>query len=236
MTRRYYVPNLRIAAAPASVSLPDAEALHAIRVMRVKAGDRITLFDGHGYESEAIVTSVTKRKCDCDAQAAVAVDREPSHRLHLGIALPKADRARELMERLTELGVSVVTPLVAERTQWAASSGLLAKLGRAVVEASKQCGRNELMRITASASAESFFREASSGDPQRWIAHPGGTLWRQLPEHSSNETVVAIGPEGGWSDAELAEASDCGFAKVGLGKRVYRIETAAAFFGSLFAD
>lgn len=239
MTRRYFFPDLPPMGGP--ISLPDTEAQHAARVMRVQIGQSITLFDGKGHESEATVTSVTKRECHCQAHPAEAMDRESSQKLHLGIALPKPDRARELIERLTELGVWAITPLVAERTQRAPSDAMMEKLARGVIESSKQCGRNHLMRLLPPTSAQSFFQECGSLAIERWIAHPQGSpLTRMLREENTRppatDVLAAVGPEGGWSDAELDSADNCGFVKVGLGKRIYRIETAATVIASLLAD
>jgi 16S rRNA (uracil1498-N3)-methyltransferase len=234
MTRRYHVPDLPLRGGP--VPLPESEAQHAARVMRVQPGDRITLFDGNGHESQAVVRAVRKRECECDAEAAVWVDRETSQSLHLGVALPKSDRARELIERLTELGVRTVTPLVAERSQRPPSGALLEKLSRAVVEASKQCGRNRLMEIGDTQVAKSFFDAHRLAGPSRWIAHSDGQPIGPLAAEPHATVVAAVGPEGGWTDAELQAASQCGFLPVGLGKRIYRIETAASMIGAVLSD
>jgi 16S rRNA (uracil1498-N3)-methyltransferase len=234
MTRRYFVPDLPLRGGV--VPLPESEAQHAARVMRVQPGERITLFDGKGHESQAVVRAVRKRECECDAEAAVAVDREPSRSLHLGVALPKSDRARQLIERLTELGVRTVTPLVAERSQRPPSVSLLEKLSRAVVEASKQCGRNRLLEIGDAQDAKSFFDDHPPAGGSRWIAHPDGQPIGPLAAEPHATVVAAVGPEGGWTDAELQVASQCGFVTVGLGKRIYRIETAASIIGAVLSD
>ncbi len=231
MTRRYFVPDLPPNGGP--ISLPDAEAQHAIRVMRVQVGQSMTLFDGSGNEAVARVTGVTKRQCQCEAEIAAAINRESIHKLHLAVALPKPDRARELIERLTELGVSSLTPLVAERSQRPPSEALVAKLDRAVVEASKQCGRNRLLQITSPSTSQDFFRQSQSKRMTRWIADPEGGKLPPMTEHPPAEVIAAVGPEGGWSDAELDSAIECGFVKLGLGKRIYRIETAATVIAAL---
>jgi 16S rRNA (uracil1498-N3)-methyltransferase len=234
MTRRYFVPDLPLRGGP--VPLPESEAQHASRVMRIQPGDRITLFDGKGHESQAIVRTVSKRECECDAEAAEAVDRETSRSLHLGVALPKSDRARELIERLTELGVRKVTPLVAARSQRPPSAALLEKLSRAVVEASKQCGRNRLLEIADTRDANAFFEDHRLAGAARWIAHPDGQPLGPLAAEPQTSVVAAVGPEGGWIEGEVEVAQQCGFLRVGLGKRICRIETAAAMIAAVFAD
>jgi len=223
MTRRYFVPDL-----PPSggwVGLPNAEAQHATRVMRLQIGDPVILFDGKGSESQAIVTAVSRNECHCDARPSALVDREPARAVHFGIALPKPDRARELIERLTELGVKSVTPLVAQRTQRPASNSLLEKLERGVVEACKQSGRNELLQIKPTQQASKFF--TTHAEIRRLIAHPSSEAKSLMAGNQSSEVIAAIGPEGGWTDEEFQTATDHGFEPVALGQRIYRVETAA---------
>ena len=246
MTRRYFVPDLPLRGG--LVTLSGAEAQHAIRVMRVQSGQEITLFDGKGHESAASVLAVDKKSCQCEAAAAEAIDRESSRALRMGVALPKPDRARELIERLTELGVETVVPLVAARTQRPPSPSMMEKLRRAVIEASKQCGRNQLMMLQAPLSAAEFFRDhdrlVPSGEDRagaeriasRWIAHPGGEPLAELAARATSPVVVAIGPEGGWTEDELDIACHSGFLPIDLGKRIYRIETAATAIAAALAD
>ncbi|QDV43064.1 Ribosomal RNA small subunit methyltransferase E [Stieleria neptunia] len=235
MTRRYYAPDL--APGGGLVPLSDAEASHAARVMRAKVGDVITLFDGCGHESESSIVSIDKRNCVVQAAAAVAIDREPKCRTHLGIALPKPERCKEMIERLTELGVHRVTPLVCQRTQRPPTDSLLTKLRRIVIESSKQCERNVLMTIDAPTSMEAFLAEPRDG--VRWIAHPDGKPIQSLAAQSlaaqslaaeidaATSATVLIGPEGGFSDEEVQTAVDSGYRQIGLAARIYRVETAA---------
>ena len=223
MTRRYFVPDL-----PQNggvVGLPSSEAQHATRVMRVQVGDSITLFDGKGHEATAIITELARNECDCAAAPSEPVNRQPARAIHLGIALPKPDRARELIERLTELGVTSVTPLTAERTQRPPSDSLLEKLRRGVIEACKQCGRNQLMQVLPPQPATDFF--ASSNKETRLIAHVSDESMTLDAALESSTVIAAIGPEGGWTDNEVRRAADHGFQPITLGKRIYRIETAA---------
>jgi len=231
MTRRYYVPDL--IRGGGTVTLTGAEAHHAIHVMRVEVGDSVELFDGKGSQSQAVVTKLSRSECDCKAEPAQLIDREPSRAVHLGIALPKPDRARELVERLTELGVKTVTPLVAERTQRPASEAQLEKLRRGVIEACKQSGRNELLRITEPQPAKDYF--AVAHNTVRLIAHPSSDAISLSQIPAAAEVKAAIGPEGGWTDDEVRIAIEHGFESVDLGRRIYRIETAATVVASVLA-
>lgn len=232
MTRRYYHPNLPPNGG--SVTLGESESQHAIRVMRVKVGDEIVLFDGKAMQAGATVSEVTRRDCHCSVLAAEHIDREPTNKLHLAVALPKPDRAKELIERLTELGVATVTPIVAERTQRPPSPSLMDKLRRGVIEACKQSERNVLMQIADPTSLEDYLETAGSVST-KWIAHPNGDFINDVSIEANSEFAALIGPEGGWSDQEVAGAIQAGYKKLGLGKRIYRIETAAVVIAAKLA-
>ena len=227
MTSRYHLAGLPIGGG--SLSLPPAESHHAATVMRVRCGDRLTLFDGQGHEAEATIVSVSKREVRLTAEPAVYRPRENRRAVTLAVAMPKGDRARELVERLTELGIDRLVPLHCERSPWAVSAAALAKWQRVAVEACKQCGRNRLMEIEEPQSvAEQLGRPLADGEIG-WFAHPGGGEMNadSLGERSATAIRVAIGPEGGFTEGEVAAARAAGWTPVGLGERIYRIETAA---------
>ncbi len=229
MTRRYYVSDL-----PSNgglVPLPTAEAQHALRVMRVSVGDSVILFDGQGRESTARIETTGRNECICTAEAVREVDRELPISLHLAIALPKPDRAREMIERLTEIGVAKVTPLIADRTQRPPSDSLIGKLQRSVIEACKQCERNRLLEIDSAIAASGFFQQPHPG--RCLIAQPGGNTMELSVSDVRQDLTVAIGPEGGFSEGEVDLALKQGFNSVGLGPRIYRVETAATVVASM---
>ena len=230
MTRRYFVPDLPVAGG--LVALPEAEAQHASRVMRVQAGDQLIVFDGAGNEAAATFVQVSRKECHCQVDAVRAVNREPTREIHLAIALPKPDRSRELIERLTELGVCSLTPLVAHRTQRPPTDSMLAKLRRGVIEACKQSGRNRLLDLNEPIRADAFFQACDQND--RWIAHPvNGKPIGDIAK--SGVFHIAIGPEGGWTDDEVNLAMSNGFTSIDLGPRIYRIETAATVLAAILA-
>ncbi len=271
MTVRYFVPDMPNAGG--EWELPEGEAHHAATVMRTRVGDRVVLFDGRGHQAQAVVTAVSKRVVRCECEGADYVPRDNAIGMWLGVALPKGDRAKELVERLTELGVDRLTPLGCERSPWDVSEGTFAKLTRVVIEACKQSGRNRLMRIDPPARCSDWLKggavsgvggeaavvEAAVGEGEgmgslgvgpAWLAHPGGQgigdLVLSARAGSGSELSLAssragergwvrmaIGPEGGFTDAEVAVGESAGWIKVGLGERIYRIETAAVLLASL---
>src|SRR5262249_10710765 len=126
-----------------------------------------------------------------------------------------------LIEKLTELGVTDFTPLLTERGVVKADEAKADKLRRAVVEASKQCGRNVLMRVHKPAR---WVEWCPSQTGRRLIAHPGGGERMLL---TPGATTVAIGPEGGFTVSEVEAAVAAGWRRWSLGSRVLRVETAA---------
>ncbi|TWU50532.1 Ribosomal RNA small subunit methyltransferase E [Rubripirellula tenax] len=207
------------------MALPPEEAQHAIRVMRIQPDDVVTLFDGRGFQCDARVVSLGRNECQCEVGDVQLIDREPECCIHFGVALPKPDRAKELIERLTELGVAAVTPIVGQRSQRPPKGAFVDKLRRGVVEACKQSGRNHLMEIRDTMSASDFFASVDGG--VSLIAHPETGAAKVSRFVGQSRVTVAIGPEGGWSNEEVELAIGAGFECVDLGPRIYRIETAA---------
>lgn len=209
---------------PCVCRLQGDEARHATRVMRLGAGDAVTLFDGTGWEYTAVVRSVARSEIELVVTAAESIDREAPVRVTLGVAMPKGDRQKVLVEKLTELGVACLTPLVTERSVAQPKASGVEKLRRTVIEASKQCGRNRLMQIDEPTPLQAFLERCDAD--RRLIAHPHRD--RQAPATSVEGPVaVAIGPEGGFTEDEVAAAEAAGWGAVSLGRAILRVETAA---------
>lgn len=231
MTRRYYVPDLM--RQHPSIRLPDEEAAHAVKVMRLRVGDPVELFDGLGNQAAATVASLGRRECECNSETPQAVGREPDRPLELAVAMPKPERAKEMVERLTELGVSRLVPLTFERTQRPPSPSLIRKLERIVIEACKQSNRNQLMTIAPVMSLDQWIAQPAASPAEsiessiRLVAMPGGVSLNALPVKSNAPVSCVIGPEGGLTEDELTACLDAGLQSIDLGRRILRIETAA---------
>jgi 16S rRNA (uracil1498-N3)-methyltransferase len=204
--------------------LAGAEAHHLLHVMRAAPGNRVTLFDGTGWEFEAEVQRTGRTEVELAIVARQLVDREAATPLTLGVALPKGDRQKWLVEKATELGVARIVPLETQRSVAQPGGNALERLRRAVVEASKQCGRNRLMRIAAPRAWDEFLADHSQ-TACRLVAQPG----EKPPSRpvSCDAIVAAVGPEGGFTDEEFAQAVAQGWQPIGLGPRILRVETAA---------
>jgi 16S rRNA (uracil1498-N3)-methyltransferase len=172
------------------------------------------------------VESVGRSEVLVRVLARAHVDRELPRHLTLAVSLPKGDRQRWLVEKATELGVGRIVPLMTARSVAQPVATALARLRRAVIEASKQCGRNRLMEV-AEAQKWSDFVRAAPTKAIRWIAHRSPTVDKPAIARAGEDVVVAIGPEGGFTDDEVAAALAAGWSQLDLGPRVLRVETAA---------
>jgi 16S rRNA (uracil1498-N3)-methyltransferase len=205
------------------VSLDGPEAHHLATVCRLRPGDAVTLFNGDGREYAAHVVSVGKRAVELEIVAETEPAREVGFRLEVAAPLPKGDRADFLLEKLTELGATAFTPLRTARSVVHPHEAKLERLQRHIIEASKQCGRNVLLRVGPLTDWSAFV----GGDlpARRLVAHPGGEALSAAG--GGGDVALAVGPEGGLTDEEVEQARAAGWRVVGLGPRVLRVETAA---------
>ena len=235
MSYRFYCEEL---SPSEGAKLEGPEAHHLAHVMRVAVGDAVVLFDGKGHECAATVRRIGKARVELDVTQVEAIDRELSFSLVLGVALPKGERQKWLVEKAVELGVTRLVPLKTQRGV-ADPGSALTRLRRGVIEASKQCGRNRLMEIDEVAAADAFFGEAPA-EAVRLIGQPSDSTMPAavaLAEHGDPRAArfLAVGPEGGFTEVELSAARAAGWQPISLGPRVLRVETAAVALAALAA-
>ena len=221
MADRFHVPG------PIPVGefvLDGPEAHHLARVRRFTQGDRVILFNGDGREYPAEVLSTGRQSVVLTVLEGVEADREVGFDLVVASAVPKGDRADFLVEKLTELGATRFIPLVTARSVVVPKA--TAKFERAVIEASKQCGRNRLMTVDPPTPWAALV--GSTNLPLlRLILHTGGgmPIGQLDPKSVRRGVVVAVGPEGGFEADEIA--ADASWHAISLGPRILRVETAA---------
>ena len=223
MSERFFVtPPIAHDAA----TLTGDEARHLSTVMRAAVGQEVLLFDGSGFEFTGRIRALSKRGVELEIIDRRSISRELPVELTLAVALPKGDRQKWLIEKATELGVTRLVPLVTERGVAQPVEAALDRLRRAVIEASKQCGRNVLLAVEPAQEATAYFRESPRA-ALRIIADPDGSPLPGRDKNHAEPILTAIGPEGGFSPAELAAATSAGWQAVSLGRRILRVETAA---------
>jgi len=221
--------------------LTGDEAHHLAHVLRASVGDKVILFDNSGFEFVAHIEAINKRDVLLSVDRKELVDRELPGVLHIGVALPKGERQKWLIEKAVELGVTALTPLRTVHGVAQPTPEAIERLRRQVIEATKQCARNRLMTIHPSAALDEFCT-AMPDAALRLIAHPQQAMQLEqqiaaFPMHSREAGIaIAIGPEGGWAETELATASACGWLPVNLGKRILRVETAVCAAAAIGAS
>jgi 16S rRNA (uracil1498-N3)-methyltransferase len=209
------------------VVLYGSEAHHLLHVMRAVPGEHVVLFDGQGGQYDAKVVTCERKTVQLTVGMRQPDDHELPFRLTIGMPLPKGDRQRFLVDKLVELGVSRLVPLITARSTMKGENRTSTKLASYVIGATKQCGRNTLMEIDASLPWKKWIQLEA---PCRLIAHSNGHPWREVDLsklEKLEDTLIAIGPEGGFTDEELGQAEVQGWQAVALGPRTLRMETAA---------
>jgi 16S rRNA (uracil1498-N3)-methyltransferase len=244
---RFYCPNLPSPPAAgtrlpdASLPLDDDQARHARKVLRLRDGDGVELFNGQGLvargELRAGAGPATGAR-DLAAWVALTQVRQAQRlrpALDLAVAFPKGPRADDLVEQLSQAGVDELIPLRTRRGVVLPGTGKLARLQRAAVESAKQCGRNFLMTV---AEPHSLDQVIARGHDVRILADPrpaGPESGHLMPPlfQAAARVLVLIGPEGGWAPEEEQAADAALCTRWVLGPHVMRIETAALAAGVL---
>jgi 16S rRNA (uracil1498-N3)-methyltransferase len=206
------------------MSLSGSEAHHLLHVMRASPGEHVVLFDGRGGQYDAEVVVCGRKTIRLAIGTHSPEDCELAFELTIGMPLPKGERQRWLVEKLVELGVNWLVPLVTTRSSSHGENRTSAKLASYVVGATKQCGRNMLMEIAPVGSWEEWLARSA---PRRLIAHAGGRPLEEIDLSRPETTLITIGPEGGLTGEEVARAIDQGWQMIDLGSRTLRMETAA---------
>ena len=214
--------------------LEGDEARHLTRVLRAKVGDTVSLFDGSGREWPARVAAIGRDRVELDTTEPTVDPVPDAIPVTLAVALPKGDRQKWMVEKLTELGATRLIPLETTRGVAEATASAQARLERGVIESCKQCGRNTLMEIAAGRPLERLLAEVPAGACVV-IAHPGGRLLDAATMPPTATAMIAlVGPEGGFTDEELGTADRAGVIRISLGPRILRVETAAIALAARF--
>jgi 16S rRNA (uracil1498-N3)-methyltransferase len=231
---RFYAPAMT--ADSATVTLPEEEASHLVRVLRLGPGDEVRVFDGRGLERVASVARATRSIVDLTLGARIQPAPEPRIRVTLAQALLKADKFDGVLRDAVMLGVAAVRPLAAARIDVPAAAwrdgGRLERWQRVVVSSVKQCGRAVVPGVLPVADVAGCLT-ADTADVRIMLVEPS----RSTPERAvraldrggigdASSVLVLVGPEGGWSHQEVDDATAAGCRLVTLGRRVLRADAA----------
>ncbi|GAB4197917.1 MAG: RsmE family RNA methyltransferase [Phycisphaeraceae bacterium] len=227
---RFFCPDLPPAAAR-DISDPirelqKTESHHARNVLRLSVGDTVELFDGQGSLASAQITDFTSGRAIIHVTSVITAER-PRPYLTVASAVPKGPRAETMVDQLSQAGVDRFVPLCCERSVAVPHEGKLAKFRRQSIESAKQCRRLWLMDITDPQPPDVVW----SAEPEglKLLAQPDTKPTADLTETlaSADRVLVLIGPEGGWSERELAGATEAGCRPWTFSPHVLRIEAAS---------
>ena len=209
-------------------TLSEEESAHCVRVLRYTAGDEILITDGKGTTYTARITNPHPKHCDFEIISREKQEKHHAFHLHIAIAPTKnIERMEWAIEKCMEIGVDEITPLLcrfSERKQLRTD-----RLEKIILSAAKQSLTPYLPVLHELTPYEEFIKEQSQGQGQKFIAHCYKDEKRLLKDEIElgRDVLVLIGPEGDFSEKEVADALAAGFIPVSLGNSRLRTETAA---------
>ncbi len=226
MPRFYFPADLQIGA---QVDLPEQVAHHC-QVLRLAIGDMLVLFNGSGGSYVASLCSIEKRHVTVDIKTFDPTEIELPYAISLAQGLPESGKMDWIIEKAVELGAAGIHPLQTQRSVTRLSGDRAEKRRthwQGVIEsASEQCGRNRLAQLGGIADFKQWISQQDMH--RRIILAPDAqqSLADWARHHPAQALTLIVGPEGGFSEAELRLATDHGAIALGLGPRILRCETA----------
>lgn len=223
---RFHVPDAL--AHGIELTLPPDAGHHAARVLRMREGDAVCLFDGKGGEHAARIVGLTRDRVSVLVGEFSPVERESPLHVTLVQAVSSGDRMDLTLQKAVELGVAAFQPVLAERSvvklKGERGESRREHWQRVAIAACEQCGRNRVPPVAIPIPLSDFL---APGDSLKLLLAPAGTVTLRSAGPVADKPVVLIaGPESGFSPREEAMLVSAGFAPVRLGPRILRTETA----------
>jgi 16S rRNA (uracil1498-N3)-methyltransferase len=221
------------------IDLTAAQQHYLGRVLRLQPGDRFIILDGQGHWWQAkLNVNLPAPPPQAEILETITVKTELPLELTLLAAIPKGSGFEEILRCTTELGVTQLIPILSERTLVQPSSQKLLRWRRIITEAAEQSERQVIPTLFEPMSWQAALSDINSQNtiknPQRYLCVARGDmphlfdhLSSQFPSNSVTDSImIATGPEGGWTEAEIQMAIAAGFQPVSLGRRILRSVTA----------
>jgi 16S rRNA (uracil1498-N3)-methyltransferase len=209
-------------------TLPEESAHHAVRVLRLRSGDEVTLFDGRGGEYAARIAAIERTRVAIDVLGHRAFEREAALRLVLVQGVSSGERMDFTIRKAVELGVAEVHPVLAAasmaRPKGERAAARHEHWQRVAIAACEQCGRNRIPKVMPLVALSDY---RSEGTGLKLLLSPLSEAPLSKIATNGETFVIAAGPEAGFSTGEEAALVEAGFVPVRLGPRVLRTETAA---------
>ena len=221
-------------AANSLVTIRHSEAHHIKNVLRLKPGDRIRLFDGTGFEYEAVISRIFAAKVEAEILSKVRATLRSGPEIIVAQAFLKEKKMDDLLRKLCELGVAKWFPFFSQRSiprpDPSRLEGRNRRWQRIAAEALKQCRRIDLPEIGEVLSFEAVLEYAKPCDLKIvfWEneSSPFGSGMASNEKNSLQKILLMLGPEGGFTQDEIQMAENSGFIRAGLGPRILRADTA----------
>jgi 16S rRNA (uracil1498-N3)-methyltransferase len=211
------------------IALPEAAAYHVARVLRLRAGAPLVVFDGSGQDFRCEILSVEGERVRVSVGERAQGLRESPLRITLVQAISRSERMDWTLQKATELGVGSIVPVMSARSVVRLDERQAERKLRhwkvIVAGACEQCGRSTLPEVRAPLELRRFLTDAPR-EGQRLVLSPSGPASLAGLASTASRVELLIGPEGGLDDSELEAAARAGFSPVRLGPRVLRTETA----------
>ncbi len=235
---RFFVSKENINEEENSISILGEDAFHIARSLRMAVGDTLTVCDGEGMDYECNLTKIRDDRVDCDIEISRPCPAEPPYRATLYQALVKGERLDVAIQKSVEFGASAIVPFESSRCivrmKGEKEGAKSQRRRRIAAEAAKQCGRGIIPAVAEPLSFSDMITEAAKSDLAIFCYEKegermlGATL-EALRTNPPKTVAIVVGPEGGFSPEEAEKAEKAGLSLLGLGKRILRTESAAAF-------
>jgi 16S rRNA (uracil1498-N3)-methyltransferase len=213
----------------AEILLPEAAGNHVARVLRLRAGAPLVLFDGSGHDYAGEIVELDGDRVRVRIGSRSAGLRESPLSISLVQGVSRGERMDWTLQKATELGVRRIQPVIAARSVVRLDDRQAEKRLRhwqaVVASACEQCGRSVLPEVRPPCDLSRHLAEAAR-EGQRLVLSPAGPASLAGLPTVAQRVELLVGPEGGLDDAELSSAAAAGYAPVRLGPRVLRTETA----------
>ena len=221
---RFYAPDILTAA-----TLPESDSQHAVRVLRMQAGDKLEVVDGRGNLYRCRLAVAHAKRAGVEIVETVALPKVWPNSITVAVAPTKHnDRMEWLVEKLTEIGIDRIVPL---RCRYSERKEINEeRLRKIAVSAMKQSLKATLPHIEAMVPFATFISEEAQRPAMKYVAYCAPEIPRELFAQryvSGHDTTILIGPEGDFSHDEITAAINAGFAPISLGDNRLRTETAA---------
>ena len=209
----------------------DANAAqHIAKVLRMKKGFKLKLFNGDGYYYDAEISLVDRRAVHVNIAERIACESESNLDTHLAIVMSRGDRMDYAVQKATELGINQITPLTSERCEVKLDDGRedkrIKRWQQVAISACEQSGRARIPTVNPVLTVDQFLERPQAPEVLSLVLHHRDTQDLANIQPKPSKVTLLIGPEGGLTAEEIDYAKQQGFQACTLGPRVFRTETA----------